>query len=83
MEVTTAGADTHPPNSLALSRLLFHNLSQRLELGTALPASLLPPQLILSFFCPCLLGWEEGACVWVGVLSPEHWGLLLAWVGLW
>lgn len=58
-----------PPNSFTLDRLLFHNLSQRLELGDSPPC--LPPghplpplpPLVLSFSCPLIWG-EEGAYVW-------------------
>jgi hypothetical protein len=66
VEVTIAGADTHPPNSLILGRLLFHNLSQRLELGDRWPC--LPPgppptgaQLILP-----LLSGRRGPVLWWG-----------------
>lgn len=43
-----------PPNSLTLGRLLFHNLSQRLELGDCSPLSPSQPPsaLVLSFSCP-------------------------------
>lgn len=77
-----------PPNSFTLDRLLFHNLSQRLELGDSPPClppghSLTPlPPLVLSFSCPLLWG-EGGSLCLGGVFSLEHWGLPLQWVELW
>lgn len=83
VEVTTAGADTHPPNSLTLGRLLFHNLRQPLKLGDHSPClPLAPLPLVFSFSCH-LLQWRGGLLYLVGVLYPEHWGLPLQWVGKW
>ena len=66
-----------PPNSFTLGRLLFHNLSQRLELGDCSPppASLLAPlPLVLSFILPPF--YEGGVALCLGsVLPPEHGGL--------
>lgn len=77
MEVTIAGADTHPPphNSFTLGRLLFHNLSQRAELGDCSPppASLLAPlPLVLGFTLPPSMG-EEWGYVWA-VSFPQSTG---------
>lgn len=86
MEVTIAGADTHPPthNSLTLGRLLFHNLSQRAELGdfSPPPASLLAPlPLVLSFTLPPSMG-EEWGYVWAVSFPQSMEGLPLECVGM-
>lgn len=66
-----------PPNSLTLGRLLFHNLSQRLELGDCSPpaASLLAPlPLVLSFILPHF--YKGGVALCLGsVLPPKPRGL--------
>lgn len=72
-----------PPNSLTLSRLLFHNLSQRLELGDCspcLPPG--PPPTGAELLLPPSMGRDRGVHLG-GVLSPEHWGLTLEWVNVW
>lgn len=60
-----------PPNSLTSGCLLFHNLSQGLELGDHSPClSPGPPlPLVLSFSCPLLSGGGGGLCLG-GILSP-------------
>lgn len=69
-----------PPNSLTLGRLLFHNFSQRLELGDCspcLPPG--PPPTGAELLLPPSMGGEGGLYLG-GVLSSEYWGLTLEWV---
>lgn len=66
---------TPPHNSFTLGRLLFHNLSQRAELGDCSPppASLLAPlPLVLGFTLPPSMG-EEWGYVWA-VSFPQSTG---------
>jgi len=61
-----------PPNSLTSGGLLFHNLSQRLELGDCYCYLLLAPPLTGAQFILPLLSRRRGHTCWCGVLFPQH-----------
>lgn len=83
LEVTTAGADTHPPQLTHVGPPPFPQPQPAAGAGGLLP---LPPSWSPSHWCsasPAPFCGERWGLGLDGVLPPEQWGLPLEWMGMW